>query len=111
MPKNFVWFCLLRTCIQGCHHLRGRRAGSSLYVDVNIEVGFSRLLHRLIINILCMLKVDHDCHLCEISEGSLLFLPGRLTLSVVLVLHMTLVKVFVIKFTNPILKLLKFLYT
>ncbi|KAM6558425.1 hypothetical protein CsatA_027664 [Cannabis sativa] len=25
-------------CFSGCHHLRGRRAGSSLYVDVNIEV-------------------------------------------------------------------------
>uniref|UniRef100_A0A803NQI7 Cation efflux protein cytoplasmic domain-containing protein n=3 Tax=Cannabis sativa TaxID=3483 RepID=A0A803NQI7_CANSA len=24
--------------VKGCHHLRGRRAGSSLYVDVNIEV-------------------------------------------------------------------------
>ncbi|KAA8549188.1 hypothetical protein F0562_000872 [Nyssa sinensis] len=24
--------------VKGCHHLRGRRAGSSLYLDVNIEV-------------------------------------------------------------------------
>ncbi|PON57150.1 Cation efflux protein [Parasponia andersonii] len=33
--------------LAGCNHLRGRRAGSSLYVDVNIEVGFSQLLSRL----------------------------------------------------------------
>ncbi|KAL5983837.1 Photosystem II protein D1 [Asimina triloba] len=26
--------------VKGCHHLRGRRAGSSLYLDVHIEVGF-----------------------------------------------------------------------
>ncbi|XP_004309700.1 PREDICTED: metal tolerance protein C1-like [Fragaria vesca subsp. vesca] len=25
-------------CVQGCHRLRGRRAGSSLYLDVHIEV-------------------------------------------------------------------------
>jgi len=25
--------------MQGCHRLRGRRAGSTLYLDVNIEVG------------------------------------------------------------------------
>lgn len=34
--------------LQGCSHLRGRRAGSSLHLDVNIEVGYYYFLHFLL---------------------------------------------------------------
>lgn len=54
-------FCWIR--IQGCHRLRGRRAGSSLYLDVHIEVGSPEFYNLFIITCIILYVVNSwwDC--------------------------------------------------
>lgn len=68
--------------MQGCHRLRGRRAGSTLYLDVHIEVDFP-VLHFLLLAWKFSVGLTNMVQCFSYKVFYLLLLLGRLIRSVV----------------------------